>query len=263
METKKCTKCLEEKSIENFNKRRGKSDNICKTCKAKYMKKYLEEKGEEIKKKREGYGAKYYSLNKDKILEKRRLWREKFDVSPRRQAQRIYLASPAKYELFAHRLSFFEKVDQDKDGNLLVLCTYCGRSFSPKVTDCYHRIESAFNINRGECRFYCSPACKTACPTYRMYKSYKGKKIEKSSREVQPELRQMALLRDSYTCQSCGDCGECVQLHVHHIKAVVDDPIESADLDNVVTLCKDCHKKAHSKEGCGFHELRQLDCVNF
>jgi len=37
---------------------------------------------------------------------------------------------------------------------------------------------------------------------------------------------------------------------------VVNNPLESADLDNCVTLCKNCHKEVHGKEGCKYNELR-------
>jgi hypothetical protein len=46
------------------------------------------------------------------------------------------------------------------------------------------------------------------------------------------------------------------QLHCHHIEGVEKNPIESADLDNTITLCKKCHKWAHTQEGCRYFELR-------
>lgn len=65
--------------------------------------------------------------------------------------------------------------------------------------------------------------------------------------------------RDNYACQECG-CKK--NLCVHHItplavlvKGVEVDTIEEIkeqeeiwDIDNAITLCKDCHKRVHNKE---------------
>lgn len=48
--------------------------------------------------------------------------------------------------------------------------------------------------------------------------------------------------RDSFTCRECGS-GD--SLHSHHIKRWRDYPELRYDLDNGITLCIDCHEKAH------------------
>ena len=74
------------------------------------------------------------------------------------------------------------------------------------------------------------------------------------SREVQPELRAMVLKRDKYTCQKC----ECTKkLQCHHIIPVAYDPLLSADMDNCITYCKKCHKKAHQQPGCTLADIRK------
>jgi hypothetical protein len=105
----------------------------------------------------------------------------------------------------------------------------------------------------GEGRFYCSQSCKIACPIFSKRK-YPSTFRVTTSREVQPELRQMVLKRDNYTCQKCEE--KDVELHCHHFTGVEQNPIESADLDNCITLCKDCHKGVHKNTGCKYHELR-------
>lgn len=35
------------------------------------------------------------------------------------------------------------------------------------------------------------------------------------------------------------------------------NPIESADVDNCITLCVDCHQKVHQQDGCG---MRREKC---
>lgn len=52
--------------------------------------------------------------------------------------------------------------------------------------------------------------------------------------------------RDGWTCQSCGVDGGSntdVELHPHHIKPRADDGTD--DPENLLTLCRDCHRKLH------------------
>ena len=53
--------------------------------------------------------------------------------------------------------------------------------------------------------------------------------------------REHALVRDNYTCQCCGK--KNCRLEVHHIVFQSNDG--SDDLENLVTLCKDCHDTIH------------------
>jgi len=64
----------------------------------------------------------------------------------------------------------------------------------------------------------------------------------------------MVFERDGWTCQRCGE--SYAELHCHHIIGVVQNPIESADVDNCITFCKVCHKEIHEQDGCKYHELR-------
>ena len=57
-----------------------------------------------------------------------------------------------------------------------------------------------------------------------------------------PELyqwRKSVLERDLFTCQ---DCGETNNIAAHHIKSVIGFPRLIFNVDNGLTLCKDCHK---------------------
>lgn len=60
-------------------------------------------------------------------------------------------------------------------------------------------------------------------------------------------LREQALLRDHYECQWCRANGKVSEgvLEVDHIKDVEHYPESATDLDNLRTLCKDCHNKRH------------------
>ena len=56
--------------------------------------------------------------------------------------------------------------------------------------------------------------------------------------------REHALVRDNYTCQCCGK--KNCRLEVHHI--VFRSNCGSDTLENLITLCKDCHKAIHMGE---------------
>lgn len=68
--------------------------------------------------------------------------------------------------------------------------------------------------------------------------------------------RKLTRKRDSYTCQRCGktekqnkkECNE--QLSVHHKKPFkkCKDYIEANKLENLISLCKECHTYVHSRE---------------
>lgn len=157
------------------------------------------------------------------------------------------------YDTYAHQINPYEQCRRNADDpNILeVKCTYCGKWHMPTMMNTNNRI-SGINGNDG-CRFYCSDSCKQECPIYGQRKYYKGQN-NYTSREVQPELRQLTFKRDGWACIKCG-CTE--HLHCHHIDPVANNPIESADIDNCITLCKWCHKEAHKQKGCGYAELKK------
>lgn len=58
--------------------------------------------------------------------------------------------------------------------------------------------------------------------------------------------------KTNYTCSHCGfNSGENYKgkLHVHHIKPIVDHPDLAYDVDNLTTLCVQCHYDWHTREG--------------
>jgi len=170
-----------------------------------------------------------------------------------------------KYSTYAHQISWCEEVRRapDDENILEVKCKYCGKWFKPTRVQLKNRIKGISNKITGEGLLYCSDECKQACPIYYRHKYPKGFTGDiNSSREVQPELRKLVLERDNYTCQKCGlnSNEQCVILHCHHINPVILDPLESADIDNCITLCIDCHYEAHQKDGCRYNQL--ANCIN-
>lgn len=162
----------------------------------------------------------------------------------------------ALFDTYASRLTPVEETRRDPyyPDRLQVRCTYCGKWITPSVRNVTARINAIGLVASGtESRFYCNgPGCRLQCPIYKKVKHPKGYSPG-TSREVQPELRKIVFERDDYACQKCSSI---LSLHCHHIDPVVSNPIESADIDNCITLCKFCHKQAHQIPGCSGSELR-------
>lgn len=163
------------------------------------------------------------------------------------------------YENYITKLSYAEKCRRHPDDQniLQVQCTYCGQWFTPTIQQVYERVRTLDGNQMGEQRLYCSNKCKKECPIYGQHIYPKGFK-QSTSREVQPELRQMRFEIDKYTCQKCFKSQKelKVGLHCHHIEGIRWEPLESADIDKVITLCKTCHMKVHKQKDCTYNDLR-------
>lgn len=160
------------------------------------------------------------------------------------------------FNTFAPKLSWCEATRRDpEDNNILqVKCTYCGKWYMPTLDSVRGRIKSANGKMRGDSRLYCSNECKKLCPIYRRVK-YSGeeKHVNYPSREVQAQLRQMVFERDNWTCIKCNNTKA---LHCHHKEGIYWEPLESADINMCVTLCKDCHKEVHKQDGCEYKDFQ-------
>jgi len=171
-----------------------------------------------------------------------------------------YRKNIPRYETFCKQISYAEKCRRNKnDKNILeVKCVYCGSWFIPTVTSVEERIRCLNGTGGG--RLYCSDKCKQECSIFHQILYPKDHKPA-TSREVQAELRQMRFEVDNYTCQKCGKHQDelTVGLHCHHIEGIRWEALESADLDKVITLCKDCHIKVHKQEGCTYYDMQCKD----
>lgn len=74
----------------------------------------------------------------------------------------------------------------------------------------------------------------------------KNKNADRLTKEYK-DWRKSVFERDDYTCMICGKVGG--ELNAHHIKPYAKYEELRFDLDNGITLCKECHKKVHSKKG--------------
>lgn len=162
-----------------------------------------------------------------------------------------------KYDTYASQLEWAESVRRHpEDENVLqVKCIKCHVWFTPTLSEVNSRIYGGLGRSGGN-NFYCSEECKGACSIFNQQLYPKGHKPDRS-REVQPELRALVLERDDYECQKCGSREEP---ECHHYEGVEQNPIESADVDMCITLCKSCHKWVHTQEGCTYYDLRKIEC---
>ena len=160
----------------------------------------------------------------------------------------------AVYETYALKIDVIEDVRTDPKNNILlqVRCTYCGKWFNPTRNQVHKRIMCADGRQNGESRLYCSNECKGSCSIFKKIK-YEAGRRPMTTREVQPQLRKMVFERDKWRCVKCGSDSP---LHCHHITGVEHNPVESADIDNCVTLCKKCHRDVHKRPGCSTQDMR-------
>lgn len=161
------------------------------------------------------------------------------------------------YDTLASQIEKYEQIRRDINNPdiLNVKCAYCGIWFIPKRKQVYTRISCINGEQDGSGMFYCNNNCKNACPIFNQKKYTKNYK-PMTSREIEPLIRQMAMERDEYKCQKCFKTINEIELHAHHILSYNQNKILANDIDNVIILCKDCHREIHRKEGCKYHELK-------
>lgn len=70
--------------------------------------------------------------------------------------------------------------------------------------------------------------------------------------------RKSVFDRDNYTCQACDD-NQGGNLNAHHIINYMENEDLRTDLDNGITLCKECHKQFHDIYGYKNNNRDQLD----
>lgn len=252
------------KNKEVIDTRRKKYNETNKIKKSLYSKKYYRENSKKLKQ----YGKQYTISNRDVINLKckqrynkdKKLIRLRSKKYYKENKQKLlgcnkdYYNTNAKYVLFVDKLTAEESPKLHSDGvSLEVLCKYCGKYFIPIYKRVKHRVDALYGED-GACYLYCSENCKQACPTFGQQKYPKGFK-KASSREVNSLVRQMCFKRDGWECQICGKSINEVQLHCHHIEGYTQNPVMGNDIENVVTLCKECHKKVHKLPKCNYYEL--------
>lgn len=95
---------------------------------------------------------------------------------------------------------------------------------------------------------YCSHKCYSVALSEKLknenswfWKGGKTKEITKKRTSAKyKEWRLKVFSRDGFICQQCGSKKK---LEAHHIKEVCNYPALIYDINNGITLCRDCHKK--------------------
>lgn len=283
---KKCGSCKKEMPAtpDYFFISKGMKDgltNRCKECfkinhlknrdkKLLYLKKYYEEnfdkqqikRQEHYQKNKEQYLERvkqYREANIDIIKEKSKLFRQKHETKIKR-IKKEYLQQHVKYDSkLVEKIIPYEDIRQDPENLDLVQvkCAYCDKWLNPTVCQINSRY-SSIEGHGGENRFYCNNSqegkgCRESCPIFLQKKYYKNFEIN-TSREVSTIVRQMCFERDNWTCVKCNSKDKT--LHCHHIEGYTQNPILGNDIDNVITVCIDCHAIIHQKDGCQYHQLQ-------
>ena len=119
------------------------------------------------------------------------------------------------------------------------ICMFCGKPFT---------------ANAHKTRKFCSYDCHNAWQSkYRVYP--KGNKNPNWKGGITPLVRALraskeystwrhkVFSRDGFKCVICGHVG--APLHAHHVVPISVDFSKALEIDNGVTMCKDCHQKQH------------------
>ena len=115
-------------------------------------------------------------------------------------------------------------------------------------------------------RHYCSEECKNA--GFSKYYSgenaywYDDSKSEQDriiGRKIPSYFRWRRLVyeRDNYTCKVCG-CNSSGNLNAHHIMNYSEHEGLRTDINNGITMCKECHKNFHDTYGYKNNNVIQL-----
>lgn len=81
-------------------------------------------------------------------------------------------------------------------------------------------------------------------------------------------IRSQAMKRDAYLCVDCMKKGLYTPAEeVHHIIPLtpqnIDDPSVSLNLDNLVSLCRDCHEARHKPNRSDRYKIDEFGRVIF
>lgn len=92
-------------------------------------------------------------------------------------------------------------------------------------------------------------------------KPYIRHKIEKNKNfgkgEGESSKKYYAKIRDDYTCQICGLRDHDI-MEVDHIIPRCDAPHLSADINNLITLCPNCHRRKSNRENKERNESNKI-----
>ena len=115
------------------------------------------------------------------------------------------------------------------------------------IAEKYKKEESEKRLNRriNELKQNAKPK-KHCVPDELVEKRKKKREKNRARNEYERQFnanRKIVLVLDNYLCR---ECGSKENLHVHHIKERCKGGTN--DINNLITLCNDCHKEKHKDE---------------
>jgi hypothetical protein len=292
---KKCSKCKEYKSKDEFGKNKTRKDGLehrCKKCR-KRSKKIQEEINLEVKNsknelKRCGHCKKWkiktefnkskrrkdgldnwcknciknkQELNKSnkKIYDTKYILQNKEKIKNKKMVRLNKTVS--FYSFFTEYLIKYNYEVKNNNGFLEIKCKWCNKWFLPIYKYIQYRINAinglySFGV---ECHLYCSDDCKNKCPIFNL-RTDPNEIIEKELRISIPQwLRKEILDRDN---NECIICNSKENLELHHEKPLKENAFFQLDKDYIHTVCKNCHLNIiHKPDGlCSLNELRSKNC---
>ncbi len=166
------------------------------------------------------------------------------------------------YSTYVERLTKYYKVYIIKHSDLELIgidChnNNCNTIFNPTPCSIRRRINSINGTLHGANHLYCSQECKNTCSSFAKKKYREGEYINnKNIRTHQTVWANLVKTNANYICEICGKAN--VVLIGHHEIPVKINPLISADIDNGICLCEDCHTKVHKLPWCTLIYLK--DC---
>jgi len=122
----------------------------------------------------------------------------------------IYRKSSAKFKNNANKLTIEENPIEGENGELLVKCTHCKEYFSPTNDEINRRIASLKRSSGGEGRLYCSETCKLNCSIYNAQKLPRDLRyLSNQSHRCNRKFNRQALLDLQVDEYGYNFCDEC------------------------------------------------------
>jgi 5-methylcytosine-specific restriction endonuclease McrA len=136
-----------------------------------------------------------------------------------------------------------------KNGFITVTCKTCGKRFAPSKRSVTKRIASTEGRGPGQNNFYCSQACKIACPSFNAKPNQQDPRLRSSISQRQKtrscqtrSLKKLQCDKVGYTyCERCGD----LMPELHHTITVGKDPVGAINPAGHILLCVRCHLEVH------------------
>jgi len=175
----------------------------------------------------------YYKKNREEVLEKE-LKKGKLPTKSKHYLDKLPPSDSPKMEA----------------GFLTVVCTACGRRYSPSLQQVKSRGKAYEGKGGGEHNFYCSDSCKQTCPLFNFHsdsidprsKLYVPKTEREKARDCQTDhLKQLQI--DEVGHNYCEKCGKEGKVELHHTQEIAKAGMEAVNSAGHILLCDDCHKK--------------------